>query len=330
VAAVAVSLALADVARGEVCGDADGSGAVTVTDGVQTLRAAAGLATSCVAGRCDVDGSGTVTVSDGVNVLRKAAGVAVDERCPVASTSESVKVILGEMTKIARVGVPAAAVAARRDARERSGSAHAAVTTECDEGFIELDGTTSVFHDCRFGTLVINGSLSTVNITSDPENGRFVTANTYDRYEVRFLDTGFTFRQTGTSTTDIDTKANRLVENGTLRIFNDGSALGQDEYTLTKTDFTTDIATATVVNGRLVSSLAQAGIAAIKGVGLGFVAGDLADVDVEFDDGHVEQFTFDLATGELTPVSVGVRRDGVLERPRVAVVRPARGRGPIG
>jgi hypothetical protein len=314
------SVAAACGAYAEICGDADGSGAVTVTDGVQTLRAAAGLATSCVAGRCDVDGSGAITVSDGVNVLRKAAGVVVDERCPVASTSESVKVILGEMTKIARVSVPAAALA-RGDA-----TTGPAVTTDCDEGFIEIEGNTSVFHECRFGTLVIDGRLTSVNVTSDPENGRFVTTNTYDGYEVRFLDTGFTFRQTGTTTTDIDTKANRLVENGTLTIFHDGSALGQDEYTLTKTDFTTDIATATVVNGRLVSSLAQAGLAAIRNVGLGFVAGDLANVDVTFEDGHVEQFTFDLTTGDLTPASVTLRRDRVLERPRVAVHRPTRGR----
>ena len=314
---------VAGTAHAELCGDADGSGAVTVTDGVQTLRAAAGLASSCGAGRCDLDGSGAVTVSDGVNVLRKAAGVAVDEQCPAASTSESVKVFLGEMTKIARVGVPAAL--ARRD-----GAIGPAVTTECDEGFIEVDGTTSVFHDCRFGTLVINGALTSVTVTSDPENGRFVTTNTYDRYEVRFLDTGFTFRQTGTSTTDIDTKANRVVENGTLTIFNDASALGQDEYTLTKTDFTTDIATATVVNGKLVSSLAQAGLADIKSVGLGFVQGDLADVDVEFDDGHVERFTFDLRTGVLTPADVASARERAVDRPRVAVDRPSRGRPWIG
>lgn len=59
----------------EMCGDADDSGTVTVTDGVQTLRAAAGLSTSCTVGRCDVDGNGSITVSDGVNVLRAAAGL---------------------------------------------------------------------------------------------------------------------------------------------------------------------------------------------------------------------------------------------------------------
>jgi len=67
---------------GDVCGDADGSGTVTVTDGVQTLRAAAGLSSPCTAARCDVNGSGTITVTDGVQVLRDAAGLATTPACP--------------------------------------------------------------------------------------------------------------------------------------------------------------------------------------------------------------------------------------------------------
>ncbi|MCC6764571.1 MAG: hypothetical protein IT293_07900 [Deltaproteobacteria bacterium] len=66
----------------DLCGDADGSGAISVTDGVQTLRAAAGLGSSCTPGRCDLDGSGSVSVSDGVNVLRAAAGLTVKLACP--------------------------------------------------------------------------------------------------------------------------------------------------------------------------------------------------------------------------------------------------------
>lgn len=49
-----------------ICGDADGNGDVTVTDGVQTLRAAAELPSTCTLPRCDVNGSGSITVSDGV------------------------------------------------------------------------------------------------------------------------------------------------------------------------------------------------------------------------------------------------------------------------
>jgi hypothetical protein len=64
-----------------ICGDADGNGDVTVTDGVQTLRAAADLPSTCTLARCDVNGSGSITVSDGVQVLRAAAGLAVEGDC---------------------------------------------------------------------------------------------------------------------------------------------------------------------------------------------------------------------------------------------------------
>ena len=63
------------------CGDADANGAVTVTDGVQTLRAAAGLSSPCTLARCDVDGSGAITVTDGVQVLRGAAGLPLLGNC---------------------------------------------------------------------------------------------------------------------------------------------------------------------------------------------------------------------------------------------------------
>ena len=66
-----------------VCGDADGNGSVTVTDGVVVLRAAAGLPTSCTASRCDLDGNGTVSVTDGVKVLRRAAGLRTTANCPL-------------------------------------------------------------------------------------------------------------------------------------------------------------------------------------------------------------------------------------------------------
>ncbi len=68
-------------ATGDQCGDADGNGAITVTDGVQTLRAAAGLETACTLARCDVNGNGAITVTDGVQVLRAAAGLPAGGDC---------------------------------------------------------------------------------------------------------------------------------------------------------------------------------------------------------------------------------------------------------
>lgn len=71
------------------CGDADGSGSVTVTDGVQTLRAAAALSSACTLARCDVDGNGVLSVTDGVNVLRTAAGLPAAASCPLQQEGAS-------------------------------------------------------------------------------------------------------------------------------------------------------------------------------------------------------------------------------------------------
>ncbi len=63
------------------CGDANGDTAITVTDGVQVLRAAAELASACLPEFCDADANGTVGVTDGVRVLRAAAELPSDLTC---------------------------------------------------------------------------------------------------------------------------------------------------------------------------------------------------------------------------------------------------------
>jgi len=70
-------VALSSVAAlaAQFCGDPDRNGTITVTDGVNVLRDAAGLASNCELDTCDVDGNGRVTVTDGVNVLRAAASL---------------------------------------------------------------------------------------------------------------------------------------------------------------------------------------------------------------------------------------------------------------
>src|SRR5262249_39911582 len=72
----------------DACGDADGNGATTVSDGVQILRAAAGLDSVCTPERCDVDGNGTVGVTDGVQVLRAAVGLPFVGHCESRTASE--------------------------------------------------------------------------------------------------------------------------------------------------------------------------------------------------------------------------------------------------
>ena len=78
------------------CGHTSGDSrdAVTVTDGVQMLRAAAGLSSTCelrdgadvyYMASCDMNGDGHLSVSDGVNGLRAAADLPVEGECPHAA-----------------------------------------------------------------------------------------------------------------------------------------------------------------------------------------------------------------------------------------------------
>ncbi len=82
----------------EVCGDPDDSGAITVTDGVQVLRGAAGLPSLCTGRVCDIDGTGQVTVTDGVTALRRAAGLASRVSCGAAIAD-----VFGDLTKTGSV-----------------------------------------------------------------------------------------------------------------------------------------------------------------------------------------------------------------------------------
>lgn len=105
-AVVVVGFAAAS-ADAQVCGDANGDGQVSVSDGVQALRAAAGLPSVCD-DDCDVDGNGSISVTDGVNILRKAAGLAIVEACPAGDPMTSIignsVDLFGPLTKIGALG----------------------------------------------------------------------------------------------------------------------------------------------------------------------------------------------------------------------------------
>ena len=140
--------AVAPVAA-QVCGDADGSGTVTVTDGVVTLRAAAGLETACTPATCDVDGNGAVTVTDGVNVLRQAAELPAFNACPGGSTGQP-QSVLRELQTLLTIGLPYA-----------TGTK---VTGCANDGTVEdlppdQDGVDTEFFSCQVGSVLIEGDI---------------------------------------------------------------------------------------------------------------------------------------------------------------------------
>lgn len=96
-------LLFASSAFGQTCGDADGNGVVTLADGVQVLRAAAELSSSCADAVCDVDGSGSVTIVDGVRVLRAAAELPESLLCvadPFITSVQGERGTFGELVKL--------------------------------------------------------------------------------------------------------------------------------------------------------------------------------------------------------------------------------------
>jgi Nidogen-like len=75
-----------------LCGDPDRNGTITVTDGTLAFRTATDLLSPCVKETCDMTGTGLpITVSDGVNILRLAAGLAGLAACPVPALPVSVR-----------------------------------------------------------------------------------------------------------------------------------------------------------------------------------------------------------------------------------------------
>ncbi len=131
-----------------VCGDANGDDVVTVTDGVQALRAAAELDNTCD-DSCDVDASGGVTVTDGVNILREAAGLPSAQACPgfedrVSGLVNRTRGIFGPISKVAAVGATSAGT-----------------PSPCDnpEGGFEQTSSGFLFNNCVFGEVSLTGEL---------------------------------------------------------------------------------------------------------------------------------------------------------------------------
>jgi hypothetical protein len=104
--AVVFCASSATTATAQLCGDSDANGQVTVTDGVNVLRAAARLSSTCTQNfaACDTDGNAEISVSDGVNVLRAAAALSSTCDVQVGQFIATATTIFGPLIKT--VGSP--------------------------------------------------------------------------------------------------------------------------------------------------------------------------------------------------------------------------------
>jgi glucose/arabinose dehydrogenase len=105
--AFTLALVLTTSAAAQVCGDADGDGTVTDTDGVHALRAAAGLPTRCPLTACDVDRDGTVSAADARAVLRISVGVSRPQDCVAVPPLQLTEVASGLDQPLFVSGAPA-------------------------------------------------------------------------------------------------------------------------------------------------------------------------------------------------------------------------------
>ena len=269
-------------AHAQVCGDADNNGDVTVTDGVQTLRAAAGLPSTCDGNsNCDVDGNGNVSVTDGVNVLRKAAGLTITEAC-VANTNGEVASLLkqsipvfggfGQLTKIG-----AASAGAANDPCENADG-----TVTFDQSNNELDFTT-----CRLEGLVYDGfiSVSGNTLVFDLE----ITDDFGGDIDF-FSDNGLTFQDSG----------NNVILSGDLGLTDFAGDLG--DFSVTFESLVTD-PNGTSIGGSILFDASDAGIDGVAAIRIGFDGSTVNPVDVIAPDQSVQHFDFDSVSGTLTPVS---------------------------
>jgi hypothetical protein len=257
-----------------VCGDATGDGDVTVSDGVQALRAAADLSSLCD-DRCDVDANGAITVSDGVNILRHAAGLSSVQNCPetadrVASLIGHTLGVFGPLTKVGAVGSAATAAAA---------------PCENAGGHVQQSESGFTFEDCELDGVVITGFLGAADGGLD-----------FSNLSIRRLDTGDVLTLAGNLS--IGDAGGNPVLSGQL----DASTPILGAYVITFQQVVTDEQGDTQ-SGQLVFDVADANIENVTAVAVTLTGTSNLPVTVQFADGSARDFIFNSDTGQLTPGS---------------------------
>jgi hypothetical protein len=285
----------------QTCGDADGSGSVTVTDGVQVLRSAAGLSSGCSerTNSCDVDGSGSVTITDGVNVLRKAAGVSITESCPggggdgTADVAQVTDVLLPFLTFGLRE-VPSVS--------DASAAVQPADTQDCEDGGTRTTSRSGSTFSVTFAACKVSESgvgSAQLDGLIRVELGIPNSGVDFD-LKVTDLETNKLYDFHGELTGQVRLSGGFVLDGGPVSVLN--GAEGPKIFEITFNDLTVD------GNGHIESGSVEA-----EDTSDSF---ELQSAEVEVEDGsstasvHVvrddqteQDYTLNLNTGDLTPVN---------------------------
>lgn len=263
----------------QTCGDANDSHTVTVTDGVQALRLAAGLSSSCEDG-CDVDGSGKVTVTDGVNILRKAAGLAIHEACDFTGQEANGVVtpslsIFDSITKLPGSG-------------SASVLAATAAAGDCEnDGTIERVQFNTTFTNCEIGGAVLHGIISRVVLGQGVALG-------FDGFMITRLKTGESHTFTGQLAITDERVGERV--NGMLTVVSSerGSFMLEFQRILLTGD-------GSVRQGTLMYDLTKTTGGKIAKIQITFNDSDALPASVQLRNQQVKQFLLDRGTRLLVP-----------------------------
>jgi len=264
------------------CGDVDGSGSVTVTDGVQVLRAAAGLSSDCTNELCDVDVNGTISVTDGVITLRKAAGLPITQNCiPDAGRINQQVAHLVQRTQ-PLVSEALGTLVMRRDGVIDH-------TFNCENG---KDGTLDVtivgrelsmsFLDCLVENALINGDAE--NAGNDP----ILTLGIADVRSEESIS--FEGQLLGI---DID---GGVKLSGNLNASPDFTRFDTGDFLLVLNNLAI-ASTGTLLAGSLTMKLnADSNVPGVQRIRIVYDGSNLTPVLVTFDNGSVKSYGFDLNT----------------------------------
>lgn len=283
----------------QTCGDADGSGSVTVTDGVQVLRSAAGLSSACTthAASCDIDGSGTATLTDGVNVLRKAAGITITEACPSGDGT-------ADVAKVTDGLVPFLTFALREVPNVSIGSAGGAVrpaaTEDCEDGGTRTTSQAGITVGVTFnGCKVSETGIGHFQLDGTIQVSLGLPATVAFELNLADLDNGTLFDFDGTIQGTPRAGGGFVVDGGPINVSR--SEGGPAIFRLTFNDLTVD------GDGHLISGSVEAEDQndnfELQSAELEVEDGsNTATVHVVRDDATEQDYQLNLTTGDLTPV----------------------------
>jgi len=261
-------------AAAQTCGDANDDDAVSVTDGVQALRAAADLSTTCGEG-CDVDGSGAITVTDGVNILRQAAGLSFAAACEFTGEEAN------------EVVTPTTGIFGAVHAIPNIGGAEAAGTPECENdgtvNVVETDTQTiAAFVNCALDGDILDGAVARRTLANAVVVG-------FDALTITRIKTGRSLTFSGQLALGDSDAGKRL--SGTLKV--ESEARGSFTLRFTRVLI---IANGSPRDGDLLIDLADADGGTIDSILIVFDAGNELAVRVQLRNQQVKQFILDRRT----------------------------------